>query len=172
MSAVLFLDHTMLPLRIESWERALTDLFLGKVEVIEWSADKSIQGVDRVYPLPSVVRLLRHFKRDRVRVKFSRINIYARDRFTCQYCGLKGQSQDMNLDHVIPRGQGGKTCWENVVCACIKCNTKKGCRTPAQAGLTLRSTPKKPKHLPMMSVHINMANVPEEWKYYWTTGIE
>ena len=86
-AAVLVLDVGMRPLRVEPWQRAICDLFLGKVEVVEYSRDRTIQGVARAWPLPSVVRVVSHFRRERIRVRFSRLNIYARDGFTCQYCG-------------------------------------------------------------------------------------
>ena len=108
MSAVLFLDANWQPLRIETWQRAIADLFLGKCEVIEHSADRTIQGVNRTYPMPSVVRVVRHFKRDRIRLKFSRLNVYARDGFRCQYCGACRPTEDLTFDHVTPRSRGGR----------------------------------------------------------------
>jgi len=169
-TAVLFLDAQWRPLRVEPWTRAFSDLVLGKVEVIEYSKDRTIRGASQVYQLPIVVRVLANFKRERIRIKFSRINIYARDDFTCQYCGVRFMTEDLNLDHVIPRAQNGKTTWENVVCSCIKCNSAKANRTPAQAGLVLRSKPKKPAYLP--SIHApRMKNIPEEWRPYWHTTL-
>jgi len=166
MSAVLVLDVGMQPLRVQSWQDAITDVFLGKAEIVHYSADKTIRSVNREWRMPSVVRLLRSFKRDRLRVKFSRINVYARDNFTCQYCGVRGQTQDLNLDHVVPRAQGGRTTWENVVCSCVPCNTAKADKTPAQAGMKLLSQPKKPYQLPEIKVPLDR-RAPPEWRYYW-----
>src|SRR3954452_14319925 len=102
MSAtVLFLDVDMQPLRIESWQRAIADFFLGKVEVIEYSRDKTIKGVGRELPMPAVVRVLRRFRRDKLRIRFSRLNIYARDRFVCQFCGVRWASEDLTFDHIL-----------------------------------------------------------------------
>lgn len=131
-AAVLVLDVGMRPLRVENWQRAICDLFLGKVEVVEYSKDRTIQGVNRAWPMPSVVRVLHNFKRDRIRVKFSRLNIYTRDNFTCQFCGTRCDSEDLTFDHVKPRSRGGRTIWENIVSACVPCNTKKGSRLPAE----------------------------------------
>src|SRR3954462_7181491 len=119
MTIVLFLDADWQPLRVESWKRAITDLFLGKVEVIEYSRDRTIKGVTREYPMPAVVRVLRRFRRDRQAIRFSRLNIYARDAFTCQYCGEQYPSEELTFDHVTPRSRGGRTTWENIVTCCV-----------------------------------------------------
>lgn len=171
-AAVLFLDSDYRPLRVEPWQRAISDLFLGKVEVIEHSRDRTIQTVTRAVPMPSVVRVLRRFKRDRIRIKFSRLNIYARDGFTCQYCGARAPTEDLTFDHVIPRSRGGKTCWENIVTCCIACNGAKADRTPAEAGLELRARPRKPHWLPAVTVRMSGGAMPEEWRPYWSTALE
>src|SRR5215470_9565189 len=109
MTIVLFLDADWRPLRVEHWTRAITDLFLGKVEVIEYSRDRTIKAVSRELQMPAVVRVLRRFRRDRQAIRFSRVNIYARDRFTCQYCGTQLLAEDLTFDHVVPRAAGGRT---------------------------------------------------------------
>jgi len=78
-------------------------------------------------------------------VMFTRRNIYERDGYRCMYCGVKFRKEQLNFDHVIPRDKGGQTTWENIVCACIPCNTRKANRTPVQAGMTLVKKPVKPK---------------------------
>lgn len=171
-AAVLFLDVDYRPLRVESWQRAISDLFLGKVEVVEHSRDRTIQTVTRAVPMPSVVRVVRRFKRDRIRIKFSRLNIYARDGFTCQYCRERKQTEDLTFDHVIPRSRGGKTCWENIVTCCIACNSAKADRTPAEAGLELRARPRKPHWLPAVTVRMGSGPMPAEWVPYWSTALE
>jgi 5-methylcytosine-specific restriction endonuclease McrA len=132
-AAVLVLDVGMRPLRVENWQRAICGLFLGKVEVVEWkyhSKDRTIQSTSGPWPVPSVVRVLSQFKRDRIRVKFSRINIYTRDEFKCQFCATRFESEDLTFDHVIPRSRGGKTTWENIVTSCVPCNRQKRDRHP------------------------------------------
>lgn len=174
-AAVLVLDVGMRPLRVENWQRAICDLFLGKVEVVEWkyhSKDRTIQSPSGAWPMPSVVRVLSQFKRDRIRVKFSRLNIYTRDKFTCQFCALRLDSEDLTFDHVIPRSRGGKTTWENIVTACVPCNKKKSDRTPAEAHMHLLKQPRKPAYLPAMTVKMDMQRLPEEWKPYWTATLE
>ncbi len=172
INPVLVLDVQMRPLRVEHWTKVIGDLFLGKVEVVEYSRDRMIQGIGREYQLPAVVRVARAFKRDKVQVRFSRLNIYARDGFTCQYCGERCDSEDLNFDHVVPRSQGGRTTWENIVTCCLPCNGAKANRTPAQAGMALRRAPKKPHTLPAITVKFNGSRVPEEWKPYWSTELE
>jgi 5-methylcytosine-specific restriction endonuclease McrA len=169
---VLFLDSHWQPLRVEGWQRAITDLFLGKVEVIEYSRDRTIRGVHRDHPLPVVVRVLRRFRRDRIRIRFSRLNVYARDRFTCQFCGRRAPTEDLNFDHVVPRRQGGRTTWENIVTSCIECNSRKADRTPEQAGMNLLRQPVKPKFLPSVMAKLEKRGVPEEWRPYWTGQLE
>jgi 5-methylcytosine-specific restriction endonuclease McrA len=149
MTHVLLLNATYEPLRVISWQRAIRLLTLGKVEVLE-ETDREIRSVSFVIRLPSVVRLLRMIRARRQPLKFSRQNIYLRDNFRCQYCGVRVSSQELNLDHVIPRSKGGTSVWENVVCSCHRCNRMKGGRTPAEAGIKLIRPPFRPQWTPFM----------------------
>src|SRR4029079_15722131 len=120
--------------------RALTLLTLGKVEVLEeygWH----VRAATLVIKVPAVVRLLRMFRRRKQPVKFSRVNIFARDHYKCQYCGTTKKIVELTYDHVVPRHQGGKTEWANIATACQDCSLRKGARTPEQAGMTLKSRP-------------------------------
>lgn len=112
--------------------------------------DDVIHTVDRVIRVPRVVALQLYDRLPRSRVRFSRHNIYARDQNTCQYCGTQFSRSELNLDHVVPRRQGGRTTWENVVCCCLKCNLRKGGNTPEQAGMHLLRPAKRPKWTPMV----------------------
>jgi 5-methylcytosine-specific restriction endonuclease McrA len=172
MTIVLFLDADWQPLRVEPWTRAITDVFLGKVEVIEYSRDRTIKAVCRELPMPAVVRLLRRFRRDRQAIRFSRVNIYTRDAFTCQYCGQRMATEELTFDHVLPRSLGGKTTWENIATCCVPCNHAKANRTPAQARMRLRRPPYKPRHLPLVTVQMDRRHVPEEWRPYWNVALE
>src|SRR5690349_17423324 len=138
MERTLLLNASYEPLHILSWKKAMTLLFAGKVEVLA-EYDREIHSVSFSIKLPSVVRLLRYIrlKKSLNHVKFSRINIYTRDEFTCQYCGQHFNSDDLTFDHVIPAAMGGDKSWENIVTCCFKCNHKKGGRTPQQAGMAL-----------------------------------
>lgn len=167
MTAVLFLDVDYRPLRIDDWTRAFVDVVLGKAEVVEYSRDRTIKGVTREYPMPAVVRVLRRFRRDRQVIRFSRLNIYARDAFTCQYCGQLLPSEDLTFDHVTPRAAGGRTTWENIVAACVPCNAAKANRTPSQARMRLLRNPTKPRWLPAVTVAMDPSRLPPEWAAYW-----
>ena len=161
------------PIKIVSWQRAITLLSLGKVEVIE-EYDQNIRSTSIVIKMPAVIRLLRAFRRRKAPLKFSRINIYGRDKFRCQYCGDKITMKSGTFDHVIPRSQGGRTIWENIVTSCTPCNSRKGGRTPAQAGMKLKTTPIRPTWVPVMAFQVSMSSAPDAWRdyIYWTTAIE
>ena len=160
----LVLTHTYQPHRVVSWQKAITMLFDGKVEVLS-EYDEDIRSVSITVKMPAVVRLVRHVRHAKRGVKFSRANVLARDDFACQYCGRKAAPRELTFDHVVPRSQGGRTSWENIVTACARCNTRKGGRTPEQAGMALRKAPARPKELPMLVVRFDVGrSVPEAWK--------
>jgi len=173
MAQVLLLNATYEPLRVITWQRAICLLTLGKVEVVE-ETDREIRSVSFVIRLPSVVRLLRLIRPRRREVKFSRQNIYLRDNFRCQYCGVRVSSQELNLDHVIPRSLGGQTTWENIVTCCVPCNARKGGSTPEAVGMRPISRPVRPNRLPGLSITINMQNAPDAWRdyLYWNVELE
>ena len=159
-SAVLVLNRSYQPVHVTTAKRALGLLYAGVVRAIDhefqtfdfesWAALGAAAGADlvhtptRIIAVPRVVVLQMFDRVPRAKVRFSRLNIYARDDDTCQYCGTKRPRHGLNLDHVVPRSQGGRTTWENVVCCCYECNLRKGGRTPAQAGMRLRRTPTRP----------------------------
>ena len=161
-------------------QRAVTLLFLGKVEVVEEYEDREIRSVTFVFKMPSVVRLLRALRGARKAIKFSRENLYARDGGRCQYCGAAVRRDEITYDHVVPRALGGTTTWENIVTACVPCNQKKGGRTPDQAGMKLRATPVKPKKLPetFRVTFTFRKGMPESWRAflrdytYWNGELE
>jgi len=126
MDQTLVLNATYEPLRIVSWQKAMTLLFQGKVEVIA-VYDREIRGVTVRVKLPSVLRLLRHvrMKRPFADVPFSRANIYARDAYRCQYCAKSFPTPELTFDHVVPVAQGGRKDWENIVTCCVSCNRTK-----------------------------------------------
>ncbi|WP_428261700.1 HNH endonuclease [Haliangium sp.] len=166
----LLLSQSYEPVKVISWRRAFTLLTLGKVEVLEEYND-NIRTMTMVFKVPAVVRLLRAFRRHNKPVKFSRVNIYARDKYRCQYCGDKAPIADLTYDHVVPRAQGGKTTWENIVTCCYECNREKGSRTPVQAGMRLRAKPVQPTWVPAMTIRISTTSMPDAWRdYLWWTG--
>lgn len=169
----LLLAHTYEPLKIITWQRALTLLTLGKAEVLE-EYDSDVRTVNIVFKVPAVVRLLKAFRRHRKPVKFSRVNIYARDNYRCQYCGDKAAMADLTYDHVVPRSRGGKTTWTNIVTACYACNFKKANRTPEQAGMKLLSRPVQPRWVPAVTIRISTRSMPGAWHdyLYWTGALD
>jgi 5-methylcytosine-specific restriction endonuclease McrA len=162
----LLLTPWMMPHKIISWQTAVTMSFLGKVDVLEEYEDE-IRSPSIAIRAPAVVRLRRPIGGMKRGVKFSRINVFARDEFRCQYCGVKRAVPELNYDHVLPRVQGGKTVWENIVTSCYDCNSRKRGRTPEQAGMKLLRAPIKPRALPMTSViPRNSGRIPEVWSPY------
>jgi 5-methylcytosine-specific restriction endonuclease McrA len=162
----LLLTPWMAPHKVISWQAAITLSVLGKVDVLE-EYDEAIRSPSLTMRAPAVVRLRRPLGAVKRQVKFSRVNVFARDGFRCQYCGVKRTPHELNYDHVVPRVQGGKTEWENIVTACYECNGKKRGRTPEQAGMTLRRPPVKPKWLPMTTpLGRDPSQIPEVWSPY------
>lgn len=172
----LVLDQGYQPHRIVSWTRAVALLFQEKVEVIEEYDEllmtpaqverAEANGWTVVIRVPAVVRLLQAVRRKRA-VRFSRINVLTRDDWTCQYCGLRLPTRRLNYDHVIPRSQGGKTAWENIVTSCYACNDEKRDRTPQQAGMRLRREPYRPRTLPVVAFHLDATeSLPDQWRSY------
>ena len=141
-SSVLLLNHNFVPLTVCSARRAVVMVWTGKAEIVE-SSGCSVRSVSERVAIPSIIRLLVLVKVTyQWRVQLSKQNIIRRDRGICQYCGR--EDGPMTVDHVVPRSLGGLDEWQNLVCACPSCNNRKGNRTPQQAGMQLRSQPRKP----------------------------
>ena len=173
MEHTLVLNASFEPINIVPWQKAITLLFQGKVEVLA-EYDREIHAVSFRIKLPSVLRLLKYVRmRKRFRhVKFNRANIYARDLHTCQYCGTRCSTEDLTFDHVTPQVQGGQATWENIVTACISCNNRKGGRTPWQAGMRLIRPPVKPRWMPVVTLTFGIRNAPLSWRDYLYWNIE
>ncbi|RMF42410.1 MAG: HNH endonuclease [Planctomycetota bacterium] len=178
--SVLVLNRYYMAIRIINVRRAMTLLYRGCAEVITiedgnyanydfdaWcelsqllSLEKQpeedyLQAVGFEIQVPRIVRLTRFDRMPKTTVRFNRKNLFARDDHQCQYCGEKRPLSQLSLDHVVPRSLGGRTTWENIVCCCKQCNARKGGRTPAQAGMKLLSTPRKPRENPAMAISID-----------------
>lgn len=169
MTRTLVLDVGYQPHRIVSWQRAVLMLFQSKAEPVEVYEEIIYDSDTFVMKMPAVIRLLNKVSRKKA-VRFSRMNVLTRDKWTCQYCGKRFKTRKLNYDHVTPRSQGGKTVWENIVTSCYLCNAKKGGRTPDQAGMKLLNVPYKPKSLPVVSFHIEESDsIPGVWRnfLYW-----
>ncbi|MFQ5456169.1 MAG: HNH endonuclease [Nitrospirota bacterium] len=173
MNAALLLNSTYEPLKVINWKRAIILLCQGKVEVLE-VYDREIRGVSVSFKLPSVLRLLKIVKinnRHR-KIKFSRLNIFTRDRYQCQYCGKRFNTHDLTFDHVMPIAKGGKKTWENIVTACWRCNNYKSGRTPEEAGIRLIRTPAKPTWTQSLTITIGIKNKPDSWRDYLYWNLE
>jgi 5-methylcytosine-specific restriction endonuclease McrA len=160
-----------LNLNFESWQELSQLKKEFEPDEYDW-----IHTVRFQVAVPRIIRLLGYDKLPRQDVKFNRRNIYARDSNRCQYCGKKFSTTDLSLDHVVPRSQGGKTTWENIVCCCVKCNVKKGGRTPEQAHLHLITKPVKPKRSPVINIRLADERY-WSWKQfldnaYWTVELK
>jgi 5-methylcytosine-specific restriction endonuclease McrA len=173
MDRTLLLNSTFEPLKIISWQRAITLLTQGKVEVIDFH-DREIRGVTLTFRLPSILRLLKlaKIRRTNREVRFSRLNIYQRDKYSCQYCGKRHRAEDLTFDHVVPQVQGGAATWENIVTACLACNNRKGGRTPQQAGMRLVRLPAKPRWMPVVTLRVGIRNAPMSWRDYLYWNVE
>ena len=124
-----------------------------------------IRGVSMNIRVPRVIVLSLFDRLPKKEVKFTRHNIFERDANTCQYCGRVFDRKDLNLDHVLPRDKGGLTTWENVVCSCIRCNTRKGNKLPHEVHMALIRKPKRPKWQPFL--HLTWGGPPDEsWKHF------
>lgn len=186
---VLVLNRLWQPVNLCSARRAFSLLFLGHAEAVHTDPDrmfethdagswleisKNYDGPDLVhtvstsYRVPAIIVATRYDRLPRQEVKFSRQNVFLRDGHTCQYCGETHEPKKLNLDHVVPRDKGGKTTWENIVCSCIRCNTRKANKLPAEANMFPLKEPRPPKWRPLFS----SANggigrfLHESWKHF------
>ncbi len=187
---VLVLNKHYAALRVVSVRRALCLLFKQIAEIIsvedkQWQSYdfESWRGLSELraryehehhdwvrcvrfeLAVPRIIRLLVYDRLPRRPVKFNRRNIYARDRNRCQYCGKKYQTSELSLDHIVPRSRGGHTDWTNIVCCCVKCNVKKGGRTPREAQLKLIAEPVKPKRSPVITLQLTSEKY-ASWKQF------
>jgi 5-methylcytosine-specific restriction endonuclease McrA len=170
----LILSPWMQPHGVVPWQAAVVLVVDAKVDVLE-SYPSTIASAGNVYegraPIvldtPAVVRLRKAVRMHKDGVKFSRANVLTRDHCRCCYCGLKKSLKELNYDHVVPRVQGGKTVFENIVTACFGCNMRKGGRTPQQARMKMHYQPYRPTALsgsrPML---LDLSRVPESWLPY------
>ncbi len=189
---VLVLNRSYLPVHVTVVRRALALLYQGIARAVDeqyrtfdfdsWAdlaAEKDTIGlVNRAIRVPRVILLLAYDRVPRRSLRFSRFNIYVRDDNRCQYCGRHFARVELNLDHVVPRSQGGTSLWENVVCSCHRCNRLKGGRTPAQAGMRLIRQPRRPQWTPFMADAFSLRRH-KEWipflstvdAAYWNTEL-
>ena len=177
-SKSLVLNRSFLPIHVTSVRRACVMLYAGLARAVDedcqtfdfasWcgrTVDREREAIGLVsasMPVPRVITLLFYDRVPRRQVRFTRHNVYSRDRDTCQYCGRRFPRHQLNLDHVIPRSQGGASSWENVVCSCHACNRRKGGQTPEQSGVRLLRRPVRPAWTPFMNEAVRQARY-REW---------
>jgi 5-methylcytosine-specific restriction endonuclease McrA len=166
---VLVLNKSWRPISIIGLEKAFSKIFASysdgspKAKIIdacndfriydwrEWSqlsleeGEFGLRTVSAVYKCPEIILYTRYDKVPCLKASFNRRTIYRRDNNTCQYCGIKMTNDELSLDHIVPKCQGGVTNWENIVVACLACNSRKAGRTPKQAGMNLLKDPKRPR---------------------------
>jgi len=159
---VLVLNQNYEPMSITNAKKAIILIFLGKAEIIENHDNMMVHSINVSLPLPSIVRLTRYISVPRKRIVLSRKNIIKRDNHQCQYCGT--HAGFFTVDHIIPKDRGGEDTWENLVCACTKCNNKKGNRTPDEAGMILLKKPQKPNHI--FFIRYFIGKLDNSWKPY------
>lgn len=159
---VLVLNQNFEPLSVCSARRAVVLLFLGKAEMVETSDGLEVHSVSESYRLPSVVRLGIYVRVPHKRILLTRKNILKRDGHRCMYCGtMEGR---MTVDHVLPRLRGGAESWENLACACHRCNNRKGNRTPEEADMPLLGPVRKPTHITFIQRFIGIRD--KRWRPY------
>lgn len=160
---VLVINQNYEPVNICMVRRAVVLLYQGKAEMLE-DGSGFIHSANRTFPLPSVIRLGYMIKRPWLDRKLTRLEIFNRDKYTCQYCGR--QTRQLTLDHVLPRYQGGEHMWENLVSACIPCNRRKAGRTPEQAGMKLLNQPFRPRSNTPFYIPYHYLQKRSEWQKY------
>ncbi|MCX6130767.1 MAG: HNH endonuclease [Proteobacteria bacterium] len=134
------------PVRIVSWQKAMILLLSEKAELVK-AYDSIVRSAKRTYSCPQIIKLKRYIKSFAAlagTLSYSRQNVFRRDKYHCQYCNKKMTDKLATIDHVIPRSKGGLDTWENTVCACITCNSRKGNRTPEESQMSLIRHPKRP----------------------------
>jgi 5-methylcytosine-specific restriction endonuclease McrA len=141
-TGVLVLNQNYEPLNVCNVRRAIVLVFDGKAEILETHAG-FMSSPSRSFPSPSVIRMVYLIRRPRPRVKLTRREVFLRDHYTCQYCGR--QSNELTIDHVIPKSKGGGHAWDNLVSACKPCNHRKGGKSLADTRMTLRTSPREPR---------------------------
>jgi 5-methylcytosine-specific restriction endonuclease McrA len=160
---VLVLNATYEPINVCSVRRATVLLLKDRAEIVE-RGRSSLHSESVTVPRPVVIRLVTYVRipRDAHRRKITRRAVFARDRWTCQYCG--GVRGTLTVDHVVPRSKGGPSSWENIVTCCAPCNRRKGDKLPRKAGMTLLTDPRPPH--PQVFVHVASATIHPAWEQY------
>lgn len=160
----LLLTSSYEPIWVVHWTTAVRMWYCGKVEILE-EYDKKLRSPSTEIRVPAVIKLVKTFKiKNRRPAKLSRLNVFIRDKQTCQYCNTSLTLSSLTYDHVLPRAKGGRTNWKNIVAACRRCNKRKGDRSPREAGMELNTQPKRPTWLP--PIKLKREKIPTPWVQY------
>jgi 5-methylcytosine-specific restriction endonuclease McrA len=166
----LVLNRNWQPVNVTTVARALVLLWNDSARVVDtnsfqlynwedWAGFRPrdgelfIQAVTMRLRVPEVVALADYDRLPTASVSFSRRNIFKRDHYSCQYCGIQPGADELTIDHVVPRSRSGGSTWENCVLACVNCNKRKADRTPEEAGMRLRHRPIRPEWKPLYAAH-------------------
>lgn len=198
---VLVLNADYTPMRVVPWQRAIGLLLDNKATLVHAYANRLIRSATQALPHPAVVAMHR-YNAFRTQVRFNRANVLARDGYACQYCGVRPalssgrpDLRELTIDHVVPRSRANAhrrvrvagrwvpvTCWVNVATACVGCNGAKGARTPQEARMPLRRSPRAPSAIDLVWMALFSVNVPDEWRAflpdpphwngYWTAELD
>jgi 5-methylcytosine-specific restriction endonuclease McrA len=160
---VLVLNASYEPINVCTVRRAAVLLLKNRAEIVE-HGQRRLHAESLTIPRPVVIRLTTYVKipRDAHRRKITRRAVFARDRWTCQYCGTERKS--LTVDHVVPRSKGGASSWDNIVTCCAPCNRRKGDRLPRQVNMTPLRKPKAPS--PTIFIHVAAQSIPPAWEQY------
>lgn len=165
---VLLLNYSFEPLKIISWNKALTLFFRRKADVIEEYANRVIRSSAHEFQMPSVIRLNRYVHVQKYsKLRLSKENIFFRDSYVCAYCKRHFKKKDLTLDHIVPLSRGGVKSWENLITACKKCNNTKGNQIPIDSSVSSKAF--EPSIQSFMHIRMNAQTVPKEWKLYLST---
>ncbi len=187
-SPVLVLNRLWQPVNICAARRAVTLLFTGHAQVVHIDPEMNflshdieswvqlsdeiddlelIRAISIAVRVPAIIVLSEFDRLPRREVKFTRQNVFQRDAFTCQYCARTFEVKKLNLDHVMPRDKGGKTTWENVVCSCVRCNTRKANKLPAEVNMFPIREPRPPRWRPLFSAGDGRVKIRHEsWRHF------
>ena len=152
------LDAAWQPIEVISADKGFSMVYSGRAQVVE----NYEQGPCAHFHFPSVIVLKKYIRKRKVRMSATRKNIYWRDKYTCQYCGVS--KTPLTIDHITPKGKGGGDSWENLVAACSKCNTRKGDTLLKHMDMKLLKKPRKPSKLFQLQTYVNKKQ--DNWKQY------
>lgn len=158
---VLLLSSSYEPIAFCDMKKAITLMFLEKAEAVELRVNESIKGISSNYACPSIIRLKSRNRNAKPKIQLNRKNVMKRDNFKCMYCG---STNELTIDHIVPKSKGGKTTWENLVTACNPCNNKKDSKELHEVGFVLKTIPKMPNRITFLRQEVRM--IEDNWKPY------